>query len=483
MSQRDLLIEIGTEELPPKALSKLSAAFHDEVKAELNAAQLNFENIKAFAAPRRLALLITSLDDTQPDKTVVVSGPPLKASFDEDGNATKAAEGFAKKVGVKVEDLANKNGKLVFSKEEKGQPTSKLIPEIVTNALDKLPIPNRMRWGDLDAQFVRPVHWAILLFGNEVIDAEILSVKTGNQSQGHRFHHPEKITIAQPADYEMLLETEGKVIADFDRRKQAIRAQVEEVALSKKGTAVIDEELLDEVTAMVEWPDAIIGNFEERFLDVPQETLILTMSTNQKYFHVVDGEGKLMPHFITISNIESKNPAIVVEGNERVIRPRFSDAEFFWNQDRKTRLDQRVESLSTVVFQKQLGTLLDKTRRVAKLAEHIAEQLGGDKQLALRAAELCKCDLMTDMVNEFTSLQGTMGRYYAEHDGEDPVVSNAMDDYYKPRYAGDELPDHVISQSLAIADRLDTLTGIFAIGQLPTGAKDPFALRRASLSV
>lgn len=483
MSQRDLLIEIGTEELPPKALSTLSSAFETEIKSGLENASLTFGNIKSFAAPRRLALVIQDLDETQPDKTVVVSGPPLKAAFDEEGNPTKAAEGFAKKVGVNVEDLNTENGKLVFSKDEKGQPTSSLVPEIVTNALDKLPIPKRMRWGDLDAQFVRPVHWVVLLFGNKVIDTEILSVKTGNLSQGHRFHHPEKITIAQPSDYEMLLETEGKVIADFERRKQAIRAQVEEVALTKNANAVIDEDLLDEVTAMVEWPDAIIGNFEERFLAVPQETLISTMSANQKYFHVVDSNGKLMPHFITVSNIESKNPAKVVEGNERVIRPRFSDAEFFWNQDRKTRLDQRVDSLDSVVFQKQLGTLLDKTRRVARLAEHIADQLGGNKQQALRAAELCKCDLMTDMVYEFTDLQGTMGRYYAEHDGEDPVVANALDDYYKPRFSGDDLPDHPVSQALAIADRLDTLTGIFAIGQLPTGARDPFALRRAALGV
>jgi len=487
MSKRDLLIEIGTEELPPKALSKLSNAFCSEVKSNLETAQLTFNEIKAFAAPRRLALLISQLDETQPDKNVEKRGPALQAAFAEDGCPTKAAEGFAKSCGITVEELdrleTDKGAWLVYRIQEKGQPTANLIPDIVTSALDKLPIPKRMRWAALDAQFVRPVHWAILLFGKEVIDAEILSVKTGNQSQGHRFHHPEQIIIAQPADYEMLLETEGKVIADFGRRKQAIRGQVEEIALSKKGQAVIDEDLLDEVTAMVEWPQAIIGNFEERFLDVPQETLISTMSAHQKYFHVVDSKGKLMPHFITISNIESKNPAKVIEGNERVIRPRFSDAEFFWNQDRKTRLADRVESLDTVVFQKQLGTLLDKTRRVAKLAEHITETLGGDKQLALRAAELCKCDLMTDMVFEFTDLQGTMGRYYASHDGEDPVVANALDDYYKPRFSGDELPDHVISQSLAIADRLDTLTGIFAIGQTPTGAKDPFALRRAALGV
>jgi len=487
MSTRDLLIEIGTEELPPKALNKLSRAFCSEVKSGLANAVLNFKDIKIFAAPRRLALLIKQLDETQPDKSVEKRGPAIQAAFGEDGCPTKAAEGFARSCGVKVEELdkleTDKGSWLVYHLQEKGQPTTHLIPEIVATALEKLPIPKRMRWADLDVQFVRPVHWLVLLFGTDVIDAEILSVKSSNQSQGHRFHHPEKITIAQPNDYEMLLETEGKVIADFDRRKQAIRAQVEKIAVSKKGTAVIDEDLLDEVTAMVEWPKAIIGNFEKRFLDIPQETLILTMSTNQKYFHVVDKNGALMPHFITISNIESKNPAKVIEGNERVIRPRFSDAEFFWNQDRKVRLDSRVDSLSTVVFQKQLGSLLDKTRRIAKLAGYISKILGGDKQQALRAAQLSKCDLMTDMVCEFTSLQGTMGRYYANHDGEDPIVANALDDYYKPRFAGDELPDHVISQSLAIADRLDTLTGIFAIGQMPTGTKDPFALRRAALGV
>ncbi|MGD8483844.1 MAG: glycine--tRNA ligase subunit beta [Thioalkalispiraceae bacterium] len=487
MSKHDLLIEIGTEELPPRALGKLSEAFCAEVKSGLEEAQLDFASIKPFAAPRRLALLVSQLDDIQPDKNIEKRGPALQAAYDEEGCATKAAEGFARSCGVKVEDLhkleTDKGAWLVYHHKEEGQATTKLVPAIVTSALDKLPIPKRMRWGDLDAQFVRPVHWIILLFGTQVIDSEILSVKTGNQTRGHRFHHPQPITIAQPAEYEMLLESQGKVIADFDRRKQAIRGQVEEIALTKKGHAVIDEELLDEVTAMVEWPDAIIGNFEERFLEVPQETLISTMSANQKYFHVVDDAGRLMPHFITISNIESKNPARVIEGNERVIRPRFSDAEFFWNQDRKTRLDQRVDSLASVVFQKQLGSLLDKTRRVARLAEQVAERLGGNKQLALRAAELCKCDLMTDMVFEFTDLQGVMGRYYAENDGEDPVIANALDDYYKPRFAGDELPDHPVSQALAIADRLDTLTGIFAIGQLPTGTKDPFALRRAALGV
>lgn len=487
MSVRDLLIEIGTEELPPKALKKLAAAFYSEVTAGLNKAELQFKDMRSFAAPRRLALLITDLTEQQPDKQIERRGPALQAAYDEDGCPTKAAQGFAGSCGVKVEDLAkletDAGAWLVFRSEERGQPTAQLIPDIVQQALDKLPIPKRMRWADLDAQFVRPVHWVILLFGNDIIDAEILSVKTGRETRGHRFHHPAAITIAAPADYEMLLETQGKVIADFERRRHAIKGQAEELALSKKGNAVIDDELLDEVTSMVEWPVAVLGDFEQRFLDVPQEALISTMSANQKYFHLVDTQGKLMPHFITISNLESKDVSMIREGNERVIRPRFSDAEFFWNQDRKQTLGERLDSLGTVVFQKKLGTLLDKTRRVAKLAAHIAEQLGGNKQLALRAAELCKCDLMTNMVFEFTELQGIMGRYYAQHDGEDPQVAQALDDYYKPRFAGDELPASIISQSLAIADRLDTLTGIFAIGQTPTGDKDPFALRRASLGV
>ena len=340
-----------------------------------------------------------------------------------------------------------------------------------------------MRWADLDTQFVRPVHWLILLFGNDVINAEILSVKSGRKTRGHRFHHPENITIPSPAEYEMLLETHGKVIADFDRRKEAVRGQVNEMALSVKGKAMIDEDLLDEVAAMVEWPVAVMGGFEKRFLDIPQEALILTMKTNQKYFYVVDKKGALMPHFITVSNIESKDVSKIQEGNERVIRPRFADAEFFWSQDRKLKLTDQVERLGTVVFQKKLGTLLDKTKRVGKITSAIADQLAGDTQLALRAAELCKCDLMTEMVGEFPSLQGVMGRYYANHDGENAEIAQALEDYYKPKFSGDTLPQSITSQSLAIADRLDTLVGIFAISQIPTGDKDPFALRRAALGV
>lgn len=487
MSTRDLLIEIGTEELPPKALTKLSRAFEQGVADGLKAAELTYKNIQAFASPRHLALIISDLQIQQADKKVERRGPALQAAFDADGNATKAAQGFARSCGVEVNDLqqmeTDKGTWLVFNAEEKGKPTAELIPEIVQHSLDKLPIPKRMRWGDLDTHFVRPVHWTILLFGEDVIDAEILGIRTDRISYGHRFHHPQALTIARPNDYEMLLETEGKVIVNFDRRRQAVRAQIEEAAIAKKGKAVIDDDLLDEVTSMVEWPVAVVGDFETHFLDVPQEALISTMSANQKYFHLLDNNDKLLPHFITISNIESKDVSKVREGNERVIRPRFADAEFFWNQDRKQALSKRLDSLGNIIFQKQLGTLLEKTRRVSKLAEHIADLLGGDKLMALRAAELCKCDLMTDMVYEFTELQGIMGRYYANHDGEPAEVANALDDYYKPRFAGDELPDTITSQSLAIADRLDTLTGIFAIGQSPTGDKDPFALRRAALGV
>jgi glycyl-tRNA synthetase beta chain len=484
---KDLLIEIGTEELPPTTLNKLSSAFYNGVKEGLEKADLSFSEIKKFAAPRRLALVISGLDIKQKDKNVERRGPAIAAAFDEDGCPSKAAEGFARSCGVKVEDLGkletDKGAWLNFKTEQKGLQTKELIPEIVRLSLDKLPIAKRMRWADLDAQFVRPVHWLILLFGNDVIDAEILSVKSGRETRGHRFHHPETITIPSPKEYEMLLETHGKVIADFDRRKEAVRGQVNEIALSIKGKAMIDEDLLEEVSAMVEWPVAVMGGFEKRFLDIPQETLILTMKTNQKYFYVVDKKGALLPHFITVSNIESKDVAKVREGNERVIRPRFADAEFFWAQDKKSKLIDRSKQLSTVVFQKQLGTLLDKTSRVSNLVSAITDQIGGDKKLAVRAAKLCKCDLMTEMVGEFGSLQGVMGRYYANHDGEEAEVAQALEDYYKPKFSGDTLPQSKTSQSLAIADRLDTLLGIFAIGQTPTGDKDPFALRRAALGV
>lgn len=482
---RDLLIEIGTEELPPKALLRLSQAFSEAIQHSLVQAELGFSSMQSFATPRRLAVLVRELQTQQGDKDVERRGPALQAAFDEQGNPSKAARGFAGSCGVDVSALekleTDKGSWLVYRARVAGEAAATLIPAIVNEALNKLPIPKRMRWADLDAQFVRPVHWVVLLFGDDVIDDEILSVKSGRDTRGHRFLFNQVIYIPAPAEYEVLLESEGKVIVDFARRRETIRGQVEQAAHQLNGVAVINEDLLNEVTSMVEWPVAVIGNFEQRFLAVPQEALISTMSANQKYFHVVDKQGKLLPHFITISNIESRDPDKVRAGNERVIRPRFADAEFFWNQDRKHALANRLEQLKSVVFQKQLGSLYDKTQRVARLAELIAAQIGGDKLQALRAAELCKCDLMTSMVGEFPELQGIMGRYYAQHDGELGEVATAIDEHYMPRFAGDHLPQTQTGQAVAIADRLDTLLGIIAIGQLPTGDKDPYALRRAAL--
>ena len=483
----DLLVEIGTEELPPKALKRLATAFSSGVQQGLDKSQLVFENIQWYATPRRLAVLVTALDTHQSDKQVQRRGPALTAAFGEDGCATPAAQGFAKSCGVAVEDLerleTDKGAWLVFNTVEKGQTTSQLIPDIVKNSLDQLPIPKRMRWGSLDAEFVRPVHWLVLLFGNEVINAEILSVKAGRETRGHRFHHPDALYISEPKAYEPLLETEGRVIVDFEKRCEAIKALIVEAAAKVQGTAIIDGALLEEVASMVEWPMAVTGNFDKHFLEVPHEVLITTMKDNQKYFHVVDASGKLMPHFITMSNIDSKKPEYVKQGNEKVVRPRFVDAEFFWKQDRQTRLGERLESLGNVVYQQKLGTLFDKVQRVARLASIMAESMKIDAPLAERAALLSKCDLMTDMVGEFPSLQGVMGRYYASHDGEPEELCTAMDEQYKPRFAGDSLPQSKLGQIISVSDKLDSIVGIFAIDQAPTGDKDPFALRRAALGV
>ncbi|HGX92696.1 MAG TPA: glycine--tRNA ligase subunit beta [Candidatus Tenderia sp.] len=487
MSHRDFLVELGTEELPPKALSRLSRAFTAAVEEGLNKAGLAYAEVHAYAAPRRLAVWVKDLAEAQADKKIERRGPAVKAAFDAEGLPTRALQGFARSCGVEVETLETletaKGSWLVFRGEEKGQPAQVLLADIVQQALDKLPIPKRMRWGDLTAEFVRPVHWLVLLFGDEVIDAEILAVEAGRETRGHRFHHPDALYLSEPAAYAPLLETEGRVVAHFGDRREAVRAQVEEAAVKLGGRAVIDEALLEEVTGMVEWPVAVAGSFEERFLDVPSEALISAMKGHQKYFHVVDGEGRLMPHFITVSNIDSKDISAVRSGNERVIRPRLSDAEFFWNQDCKRTLADRREDLKTVVFQKELGTVFDKSERIAELAGSIVEQLGGERADGVRAGQLAKCDLMSEMVGEFPELQGIMGRYYARHDGEPEAVAEAMDEQYMPRFAGDELPRGVVGQAVAIADKLDTLVGIFGIGQLPTGSKDPFALRRAALGV
>jgi len=487
IKSEDVLIEIGTEELPPKALKKLSQDFSNGVVKGLTDAELEHGEVHSYATPRRLAIWIETVATKQADKNIERRGPALQAAYDDEGCPTKAALGFAKSCGVEIEQLdkleTDKGTWLVFKSQQAGKNTAELLAAIVNTSLDKLPIPKRMRWGNLDAQFVRPIHWAILLLGKTVIKANLLSVESGNTTYGHRFHAPQAIKIPRPSEYEVLLESKGKVVADFTRRQQTVCAQAEAAALTLKGQAVIEPGLLEEVTAMVEWPVAVTGNFDKRFLDIPQEVLISTMSSNQKYFHVLNKSGKIMPHFITISNIESKDPIQVQEGNERVIRPRFADAEFFWTQDQKSKLEDRQEKLKTVVFQKKLGSLFDKTTRVSKTASYIANSLGADVNQTQRAALLCKCDLLTDMVGEFPGLQGVMGSYYAKHDGEATHVVSALNDYYKPRFAGDTLPDHEVSQSLALADRLDTLVGIFAIGQIPTGDKDPFALRRTALGV
>jgi len=484
----DLLIEIGTEELPPKALLKLSQAFENSVVADLKEAGLAYSEVKPFAAPRRLALLITDLADKQADREIDRRGPAVAAAFDDDGNPTKAAQGFMRSCGVESVDAlskleTDKGAWLTYTLHEKGQMAADLVPDIVRNGLDKLPIPKRMRWGAGEAQFVRPVHWIVLLLGNTVIDTEILGIKSGKETWGHRFHHPSAMTIFDPASYADLLQSQGYVVADFSTRRDMVRKVVTDIAAGASGTAVIDEALLDEVTAMVEWPVAVLGNFDESFLDVPMECLISSMKSHQKYFHMLDSNGKLMPNFITVSNIDSSNLDTVRKGNERVIRPRLADAEFFWQQDKKHPLETRRDALKKVIFQKKLGSVHDKSERISVLAGAIVGSLGGDSKAAIRAAQLCKCDLLCEMVYEFPDLQGIMGRYYASADGEADNVSQAIEDHYRPRFAGDELPADIIGQAVSIADKIDTLVGLYAIGQPPTGQKDPYALRRAALGV
>lgn len=487
MNTRDLLVEIGTEELPPRALKQLSHAFREGVLTGLKNAALSHTGIQSFATPRRLALLVTDLEEGQQDKIIEKRGPALAVAFDDTGNPSKAATGFARSCGVEVEQLnkleTDKGTWLAYSMPIAGGKTVELIPDIIKNSLDSLPIPKRMRWGALKEQFVRPVHWAVLLFGNDVINTELLSVTSGRETRGHRFHHPDTISIQKPSAYASLLNTNGYVIVDFETRRDTIRSQILEAASLVKGQAVIDDSLLDEVTSMVEWPQAIVGNFDHRFLDVPAEALISAMKNHQKYFHLVDKHNKLMPHFITISNIVSKDPDKVREGNERVIRPRLSDADFFWQQDKKVKLIDHNDRLKNVVFQNKLGSVLDKVQRVTRLASIIASSAGWNTELAERAALLCKADLITEMVGEFPDLQGIMGRYYALLDGEHEEVAQAIDEHYMPRFSGDALPVTNAGMCVSLGDKIDTLVGIFAIGQSPTGDKDPFALRRAALGV
>ncbi|MGH8490491.1 MAG: glycine--tRNA ligase subunit beta [Gammaproteobacteria bacterium] len=484
-AKRDLLVEIGTEELPPRALEQLSATLGQSIATGFDMAQIGYGDVANFATPRRLAVLIQDLSETQPDRQVLKRGPALSAAFDAEHRPMPAALGFAKSCGVAVEaleQLATDQGNwLAYRSTLRGQQVRLLIPGIVRAALAQLPIPKRMRWGAGSEEFVRPVHWAVLLFGPETLAAELLGVKAGHATRGHRFHHPDPILLYEPSAYPLILETSGRVLADFARRRDTIRGLVEGAAQAIGATPVIDPDLLAEVTALTEWPVTVVGDFDKQYLELPAELLIATLKGQQKYFHLIDDQGRILPHFVAISNIESLHPETVRRGNERVVNPRLADAAFFWRQDRRTLLYARRELLKGVVYQEKLGTVFDKSQRLAALAAHIAARIGGDPALAERAGRLAKCDLLTDLVGEFPELQGVMGRYYAAHDGEPEEVAVALLEQYLPRHAGDRLPQTKTGQALALADKLDTLAGVFGIGQAPSGDRDPFGLRRAAL--
>ena len=485
MTTQNFLVEIGTEELPPKALKTLATSFADNVEAELNQAGLTFDKIEWFAAPRRLAVKVLNLTTQQPSKEIEKRGPAVSAAFDAEGKPTKAAEGWARGCGITVEQaerIATDKGEwLVHRAKIEGQPTKNLLNDIVANALAKLPIPKPMRWADKTVQFIRPVHTVTMLLGDELIEGEILGVASARIIRGHRFLGEKEFEIQHADQYPQLLREKGSVVADFNERKAEILAKSQAKATALGGVADIEESLLEEVTSLVEYPNVLAAKFEERFLAVPAEALVYTMKGDQKYFPIYDKEGKLLPHFIFVSNINPEDPTAIIEGNEKVVRPRLTDAEFFFKTDLKQKLVDRLPRLETVLFQQQLGTLKDKTDRIEQLAGEIAKQIGADEAKAKRAGLLSKCDLMTNMVFEFTDTQGVMGMHYARHDGEDEEVAVALNEQYMPRFAGDELPKSLVASAVALADKFDTLTGIFGIGQAPKGSADPFALRRAAL--
>ena len=485
MTTQNFLVEIGTEELPPKALKTLATSFADNVEAELNLAGLSFDKIEWFAAPRRLAVKVLNLATQQPSKEIEKRGPAVSAAFDPEGKPTKAAEGWARGCGITVEQaerIATDKGEwLVHRAKIEGQPTKTLLNGIVANALVKLPIPKPMRWADKIVQFIRPVHTVTMLLGDELIEGEILGVTSARTIRGHRFLGEKEFEIQHADQYPQLLREKGSVVADFNERKAEILAKSQAKATALGGVADIEESLLEEVTSLVEYPNVLAAKFEERFLAVPAEALVYTMKGDQKYFPIYDKEGKLLPHFIFVSNINPEDPTAIIEGNEKVVRPRLTDAEFFFKTDLKQKLVDRLPRLETVLFQQQLGTLKDKTDRIEQLAGEIAKQIGADEAKAKRAGLLSKCDLMTNMVFEFTDTQGVMGMHYARHDGEDEEVAVALNEQYMPRFAGDELPKSLVASAVALADKFDTLTGIFGIGQAPKGSADPFALRRAAL--
>ena len=487
MKPADMLVEIGTEELPPKALRGLMGAFGQNLQSAIDDARLGHGAVRSYASPRRLAVIIEDLERAQKDRHVTQKGPPVSVAFDDDGKPQPAAKAFAKKNGLDVTELGrektDKGEWLVAETVEKGQKTADMLPGLVEKALADLPIPRRMRWGAGDAEFVRPVHWIVLLHGSKVVDGKVMGIATGNKSRGHRFHSRGLITITRPADYLSSLEDKGHVLADFEARREIVRKGVEAAAKKAKGAIVQGESLFDEVAALVEWPVPMLGKFDEGFLELPREVVISTLTGHQRYFPVAGSDGKLLPRFVTVANLESSDPQQVRDGNERVIRPRLADAAFFWESDRRKALVTRQEALRDVVYQRGLGSLRDKSLRTAEIAKWIAGKLDTDAGVVERAAMLCKCDLLTGMVGEFPDLQGTMGRYYALSDGEPQAVADAIGEHYQPRFAGDALPDSEAGRILAMADRLDTLAGIFTIGKKPSGNRDPFGLRRAALGI
>ena len=485
MSQATFLVEIGTEELPPKSLRALAQAFADNFTAELDKANLGHGAVSWFAAPRRLALKVADLQKAQPDQSIEKRGPAIAQAFDAEGQPTKAAQGWARGCGITVEQaermVTDKGEWLLHRAVVAGRPANELLGDMVASALAKLPMPKPMRWADKSISFIRPVHTVTLLLGDELVAGEILGVTSGRTVRGHRFMGEAQFTLENADQYPQVLETRGKVIADYQTRKAIILADAQKAAEQLGGIADLSDSLVEEVTSLVEWPVVLTATFEEKFLAVPAEALVYTMKGDQKYFPVYSKEGKLLPHFIFVTNIESKDPQQIISGNEKVVRPRLSDAEFFFKTDLKHTLADRLPRLQTVLFQQQLGTLRDKTDRIEQMAGFIAEQIGANTEHARRAGLLSKCDLMTNMVFEFTDTQGVMGMHYARHDGEAEDVAVALNEQYMPRFAGDALPSSLVACAVALADKMDTLAGIFGIGQHPKGDKDPFALRRAAL--
>jgi len=486
MANETLLIELGTEELPPKSLKTLAVAFFDNIKNQLDSNDLSYADIKWFATPRRLAVQVTDLIDKQTDKVVEKRGPAVNVAFDEQGQPSKAAIGWARSNGITVEQaerLTTPKGEWLLHKATVvGKTVSELVPEMVSTALNKLPIAKPMRWGAERIQFIRPVHTLTLMYGEQIIKGSALGVDSSNQVHGHRFHHQGLVTLNHANDYQTAL-ANAFVEVDYQARQDKIVAQIKQAAGDISVVALIDDDLLEEVTSLVEWPITLVGTFDEDFLNVPAEPLIYSMKDHQKYFPVTNSDGELTNKFIFVTNIESKDPSQVIFGNEKVIRPRLADAEFFFKTDQKQTLESRLSTLESVLFQKQLGTLKAKSERIADLSKIIAEQLGENSHDAYRAGLLSKTDLMSDMVLEFPQVQGTMGKYYAINDGENAVIAQALEDQYRPRYAGDSLPEANIGCAVAISDKIDTLVGIFGINQPPKGDKDPFALRRAAIGI